>query len=109
MESLVNEILDSLILELGLENKSDIAILTCKVKSAYRETKSRRNYQPSHSKSFIENDMQNFYSNIKEVALYDFNQVGAEGQSGHSENGINRSWRSREDCFCGIVAFCGAP
>lgn len=109
MESLVNEILDSLIIELGLEDASDIAILTCKVKSAYREARFRRNYQSSHSAAFIDNDMQNFYSNIKEAALYDFNQIGAEGQTGHSENGTNRSWKSREDCFYGIVAFCGTP
>ena len=109
MESLINEVLNDLISELSLEEASDIAILTSKVKNAYREVKRTRNYQPDHTQAFIDRDMENFYSNIRELALYDFNQVGAEGQVSHSENGMNRAWKDRKECFEGIVAFCGIP
>lgn len=109
MESLIMEILDDLIDELGLSDSSDIAILTSKTKNAYRDVRKTRNYQPYHSESFIENDMQNLYSNVRELALYDYNQIGAEGQKGHSENGTNRTWKDRKECFDGIVAFCGTP
>lgn len=109
MESLIDEILKDLMDELDLTETSDIAILASKVKNAYREVKRTRNYQSGHSQAFIESDIQNFYSNIRELALYDFNQVGAEGQTAHSENGTNRTWKDRKECFNGIVAFCGTP
>lgn len=109
MESLINEILEDLTTELGLEEASDVAILSSKVKNAYREVKRTRNYQPNHSQAFIDADMDNFYSNIRDLALYDFNQVGAEFQSNHSENGYNRSWVDRKECLSGVVAFCSTP
>lgn len=109
VESLINEILEDLKTELGLQDTSDIAILSSKVKNAYREVKRTRNYQTNHSQAFIDADMGNFYSNIRDLALYDFNQVGAEFQSNHSENGYNRSWVDRKECLSGVVAFCGTP
>lgn len=108
MESLVNEILEDLTTELGLTEDSDLAVLTSKIRNAYREVKRARNYQSSHTQEFIDRDMENFYSNIRELALYDFNQVGAEGQTSHSENGTSRVWKDRRECLNGVFAFCGA-
>ena len=109
MEPLIVEILEDLKTELDLKKDSDIAVLTSKVKNAYREVKRTRNYQPCHTQEFIDKDMNNFYSNIRELALYDFNQVGGEGQVSHSENGTSRAWKDRKECFNGITAFCGTP
>ena len=108
MESLVNEILEDLTTELGLTEESDLAVLTSKVRNAYREVKRARNYQSSHTQEFIDRDMEGFYSNIRELALYDFNQVGAEGQLSSVENGISRTYKSRRECFDGVFAFCGS-
>ena len=108
MESLVNEILEDLTTELGLTEESDLAVLTSKIRNAYREVKRARNYQSGHTQEFIDRDMENFYSNIRELALYDFNQAGAEGQTSHSENGTNRVWKDRKECLNGVVAFCGS-
>ena len=107
MESLVNEILEDLTTELGLTEDSDLAVLTSKIRNAYREVKRTRNYQSGHTQEFIDRDMEGFYSNIRELALYDFNQVGAEGQTSHSENGTSRVWTERRECLNGVVAFCG--
>ena len=107
MESLVNEILEDLTIELGLTEESDLAVLTSKVKNAYREVKRVRNYQSGHTQEFIDRDMEGFYSNIRELALYDFNQVGTEGQTSHSENGTSRVWKERRECLNGVFAFCG--
>lgn len=107
MEPLVNEVLEDLITELGLTEASDIAVLTSKIRNAYREVKRTRNYQSSHTQEFIDWDMEGFYSNIRELALYDFNQVGAEGQTSHSENGTSRVWKERRECLNGVFAFCG--
>lgn len=107
MEPLVNEVLEDLITELGLTEASDIAVLTSKIRNAYREVKRTRNYQSGHTQEFIDRDMEGFYSNIRELALYDFNQVGAEGQTSHSENGTSRVWKERRECLNGVFAFCG--
>ncbi len=107
MEPFVNEILEDLTTELGLTEESDLAVLTSKIRNAYREVKRTRNYQSGHTQEFIDRDMEGFYSNIRELALYDFNQVGAEGQTSHSENGTIRVWKDRRECLNGVVAFCG--
>lgn len=109
MESLIEEILKDLMAELDLEDGSDSRILCSKIRNAYREVKRTRNYQPGHTQEFIDRDMGNFYSNIRNLALYDYNQVGAEFQSNHTENGYNRTWIDRKECLNGIVAFCGTP
>lgn len=109
MESLIEEILEDLTTELDLKEASDIAILTSKVKNAYREVKRTRNYQPCHSQEFVDNDMKNFYSNIRDLALYDYNQVGVEGQVSHNSNGTSRTWKDRKECLSGVIAFCGTP
>lgn len=108
MEPLVNEILEDLTTELGLTEESDLAVLSSKIRNAYREVKRARNYQSGHTQEFIDRDMENFYSNIRELALYDFNQIGAEGQVSSVENGISRTYKSRRECFDGVFAFCGA-
>lgn len=105
MESLLNEILTDLTTELGLTESSDIAVLKSKIKNSIREVKRTRNYQSHHTENFIWKDMENYYSNIRELALYDYNQVGAEGQLTMNENGVSRNWKDRKECFMGIVPF----
>jgi len=109
MESLLSEILKDLTDELGLVENPDIAILTSKIKSAYREVKRARNYPASYTEEAVAKDMENYYSNIRELALYDFNQVGVEGQTSHNENSTSRTWKSRRECLDGVYAFCGIP
>lgn len=109
MESLFYEILEDLTTELDLLEDSDIAILTSKIKNAYREVKRARNYPASFTKAAIAKDMENYYSNIRDLALYDFNQIGVEGQVSHNENSTSRTWKSRRECLDGVYAFCGTP
>ena len=108
MESLLNEILEDLGNELELsEGDSKIAALTSKIKNAIREVRLKRNYPEHFTEEQIVKDLQKHYSNIRELALYDFNQVGAEGQTSHNENGTNRTWKSRNECLIGVFAYCG--
>lgn len=37
---------------------------------------------------------------IVELALYDRNKLGADYSASHSENGITRTWNSKEDILC---------
>lgn len=106
MEELLKEILDDLKTELGLTDESDVALLASKIKSAAREVKVLRNFPDSFTEEQILKDMKKRYFNIRGLALYDFNQIGAEGQNSHSENGTSRTWKDRNEYLNGIFAYC---
>lgn len=103
--AMIEEISGKLQTELGITDASDIAVLTAKVENAYREVKRARNYQPHHTDEFVSADMETFWSNIRNLALYDYNQIGAEGQTSHNENSISRAWKDRGECFAGVTPF----
>lgn len=117
MDTLQNEILVDLGIELGLldlETKEalkgkeqDVACLSSKIKNAVREVRNKRNYPEYFTDEQIKKDLENHYSNIRELALYDYNQLGVEGQTYHNENGTNRTWKSRNECLIGVFAYCG--
>ena len=103
---LENEILDDLTTELCDENTFDQRVLKVKIKLATRDVISRRNYTASTwTDEQILADLYNYYSTITNIARYDYNQLGAEGESAHSENGVTRSYVPRDELFKGVHAF----
>ena len=106
MEELFNEILADLSNELAPLSEGDTARLSSKIKNAMREIRMKRYYPEHFSEEQILIDLRLHYSNIRDLALYDFNQIGAEGQSSHNENGISRSWKNRNECLIGVYAYC---
>ena len=108
MESLIEEIIDDLTVELSGDAGFSAAILEQKVRNAAREVKLHRNYgATSMDETAIASDMQRFYSTIRAVALYDYNQVGIEYQEIHTENGVTRNYIERNKLFAGVVPFAG--
>lgn len=107
METLLNEIFEDLIEELSdeMHRGSDEARLLSKIKSSYRAIRHRRNYQNHHTQEFIDNDMESMYEIVKYLVLYDWNHIGGEGETGHSENGISRTWHSREEILAQVTPF----
>lgn len=107
MDELLAELQADLEAELvsELHNDADKAILSSKIKGAYRLVKRKRNYQEHHTQEFIDNDMENMYDIIKELAVYDWNHIGAEGEVSHSENGTSRSWNTRNDIIVDVIPF----
>lgn len=100
------EVLAELAIELQDDPTFNLDILAIKVKNAVRELKMKRNYQAtSYSETDIEKDLYNYYSTIVNVARYDYNQLGAEGEKSHSENSVSRSWVDRDELFKGVHAF----
>ena len=77
MDSLVYEISEELIEELCISESADLLALNSKIKNAYREVKRIRSYPDEYSDEMIEKDMERYYSNIRNLALYDYNQIGA--------------------------------
>ena len=107
MEALIEELMDDLSSELEseLNGSSDETLLFSKIKSAYRTVKRKRNYQEHHTQEFIDKDMNSMYDIIKNLALYDWNHIGGEGETSYSENGTSRTWEPRNDMLADIVPF----
>lgn len=105
-EKLHSEIVSDLTTELKSDSKFDADILSVKVKNAIKEVIMRRSYEnSSYNEEKIANDLERYYSTIRQIALYDYNQVGVEGQISHSENNTSRTWVDREKLFNGVHAF----
>lgn len=107
MEELLKELQTDLEAELSAEFHSDAdkALLSSKIKGAYREVKLRRNYQEHHTQEYVDRDMEKLYPVIKYLALYDWNMIGAEGQTGMSENGTSRTWHRRDEILAKVIPF----
>ena len=104
-DELKQSIVDELTVELKDEPTFSADILEIKVDGAIREVIRARRYLPSYSDAMIDADLTGFYQNVKNIALYDYNQIGAEFQSSSSENGENRSYTDRNKLFYGIIPF----
>lgn len=102
--NLLSELSEDLTAELSILDKAfDAKLLLSKIKSAMREVKNTRNYPDYYTEEQIEEDMNRYYSNIRSLALYDYNKIGAEFESSHSENGESRSYMERNKLFAGII------
>lgn len=103
---LEEEIMADLTAELSLTDPNfSAALLLPKVRNAIREVKRARNYPASYTDAQIEADMYNYYSSIRNIALYDYNQIGNEFSTSSSENSIGIHWVDRNKLFAGICSF----
>ena len=81
-------------------------VLAVKVKAVVRELLSIRDYDNSGMTDYeIETDLNRYYTQCMNVARYDYNQLGAEGEATHNENGISRSYIDRGKLWSGVVPF----
>ena len=78
-------------------------LLKSKVKGAYMAVKAARKYPMSYTEAYIERDMENYYTQIREIALYDFNTIGAEGQTQFSQDGVSTHYVDRNSLFYGVL------
>lgn len=98
------ELIEDLTTELSASDPNFNAILLLsKVKGAIREVKRARKYPAYYTDEQIKCDMYDFYSNIRNIALYDYNIIGAEWQTSSSESGISRGYVDRDKLFNGII------
>lgn len=105
VEEMKSAIMDELRIELQNDPSFSEDMLSVKVDSAIREVKRVRRYPSHYTDAMINRDLNEFYSNIKNIALYDYNQIGIEGQSASSENGENRTFVDRNTLFRGVIPF----
>ena len=83
-----------------------VDVLAIKVRAVVRELQTIRAYEYSGmTDEEIEADINRYYTQCMNVARYDYNQLGAEGEESHSENGISRKYIDRGKLWCGVVPF----
>lgn len=101
-----DEVLEDLKIELQISDKNfSETLITQKVKNAVREVKRVRNYPDSYTEDMIEKDMEKFFSNIREIALYDYNSIGRDFESSHSEDSVTQTMVDRGSLFLGVLPF----
>lgn len=106
-DSIIEEVTSDLTTELKNETTFDAAILACKVKNAVNEIIRRRNIDGSKltTDADKEKDIRRFIVNIHNVALYDYNQIGIEGQTSSTEASTTRTYVNRESLFFGVYPY----
>jgi hypothetical protein len=105
----MNELIERIVTDLATELSSSVnysqTVLFSKVESAAREVVRARRYPESYSADDIANDLEKFYANIRNIALYDYNQRGAEFQSYTGEGAVFRNFMDRNKLFYGVIPF----
>lgn len=103
---LEEEIMADLTAELSIADQNfNPSLLLPKVRNAMREVKRARGYPTNYTAEQIEADMYNYYSNIRNISMYDYNQIGNEFSTSTSENSVGVHWMDRNKLFAGICAF----
>lgn len=100
---LVKQILDEIKVDLKGEPNFDEQLLEVKVKGAVRDVKTARKYPANYSEALIEADLERYFSQIKAIAMYDYNKIGAEGQTQYSADGESIHYIGRDSLFAGVL------
>ena len=104
MLTLEYELLEDLTEELSATDpKFKPELIKPKIKNAIREVKRARNYPKHYTESAIVEDLENYYSNIRSIALFDYNLIGGEFQESYSENGKSATFVKRNSLFAGVI------
>lgn len=107
ISSLKTEITSLLTTELQNEDDFDADLLESKVTLAIKDVMARREYGNSHytDEKILEELSTRYFTTITNLARYDYNQSGAEGQKNHSENSVSRTWYDRNKMLSDVHAF----
>jgi len=103
MDELIAEIVEDLKIELENDVGFSEDALTAKTRNAYREVKLARNYPSTYSQQLIDSDMEKYFSVIRDIALFDYNQIGKDFEQSHTENSVTRSYTSRLSLFANVT------
>lgn len=101
--TLEEELIEDLTVELSDDKLFNATLLKSKVKNAIREVTRVRNYPSYYTDEQKSDDVYNYYTNIRAIALYDYNTIGIEGQTSSSENSTSRSYVDRNTYFAGVI------
>lgn len=78
-------------------------ILSQIVSKAIADCTRRRGYPSTYTEDMIAADLPQFESVAVDLSVYDYNKMGAEGESTHNENGTYRSYDTRQSVLRQIL------
>jgi len=107
ISNLQTEITTLLATEMKNDPNFNIDLLNVKVGLAIRDVMGKREYGNSHytDAKILEELSTRYFTIITNLARYDYNQAGAEGQKNHSENSVSRTWYDRNRFLSDVHAF----
>jgi len=100
--------LEKLKIYLGITDNSEDTLLSLMIEKAESAILNRR-YPFGYTDKERDTALSRYSDVVLDIAVYLYNKRGAEGQTSHSENGINRSYESAgipESYFQGIIPVC---
>lgn len=106
LQELYDELFDDLKTELkDADDDFREVVLATKLKNVLREVKRVRNYPKTsyYTNNVIKEDMHEYYAEIRNIALYDYNMIGMEFEKSDSTNEVSRSFVERDTLFSGIL------
>lgn len=98
---------DDLFADLGAELEAtdpdyNSAILSTKINIAIKKVTNARNYPSSYSAEKIQADLEKFYTQIRDIALYMYNNVGVDFDESYTSNKMSRTIISESELYRGI-------
>lgn len=64
-----------------------------------------RNYPTSWDEKKIESDLKQFENLMVKLAVYDYNQIGMDFETSHTESGVTRQYGSRNKILADVLPF----
>lgn len=101
--ALADELLADLGAELALTDPDyNSAILSTKINIAIKKVTNARNYPSSYSAEKIQADLERYYTQIRDIALYMYNNVGVDFDKSYTSNKMTREVVDESDLYRGI-------
>lgn len=101
--ALEDELLDDLGAELEATDPDyNSAILSTKINVAIKKVTNARNYPDYYTQETINTDLAKFYTQIRDIALYMYNNVGVDFDESYTSNKMSRTIISESELYRGI-------
>lgn len=105
MDDLIQSVYTQLLADINPTREGESDALLLKVRNAAKQIRMIRRYPSTLSETAIVTDMAQYFTQIYDLAMLDYNQRGAEGQGVIQENGEYRSFRQRTEMLRGVYPY----
>ena len=98
---------DEILADLGSELEAtdpdyNSAILSTKINIAIKKVTNARNYPEHYTQERINADLEKYYTQIRDIALYMYNNIGVDFDKNYTSNKMSREVISESELYRGI-------
>lgn len=98
---------DEILADLGSELEAtdpdyNSAILSTKINIAIKKVTNARNYPDYYTQETINTDLEKYYTQIRDIALYMYNNIGVDFDKNYTSNKMSREVISESELYRGI-------